>query len=419
MFSSQLIDRAPLVPATHPLPNGNTLFYFPNANIDLVKLDFTFEAGSAYQQLRSQAHAANQLFGEATSLHEASAIAEFLDFRGIVVERMADVCQGNISFYFLRKYAQELFPLLREMFDHPLVTPQLFEAYVGRRRQTIATNFQQTKYRARNRFYELLYGFDHPMGCYATVDDLDLLSLDAVSAFMRQHYQLANAHIILGGCVDSELLALADRYLAPSPYAPQSPIRLPQPPQLSDEQTDALLMPAAVQSSLRIGSILPFQWDHPDYAPFMVLNTILGGYFGSRLMSNIREDKGYTYGIYSQTQIFRDSIVFFITADVAAEATRSAVEEVFREIALLQQQPVPDEELERVRNVMMGDFIRSIDGTFEISERYRQMVFTHVTEQFTDNYLHAIQHVTPATLQRLAQKYLTTLTTVTAGPCND
>ena len=151
----------------------------------------------------------------------------------------------------------------------------------------------------------------------------------------------------------------------------------------------------------------------------MVLNTILGGYFGSRLMSNIREDKGYTYGIYSQTQIFRDSIVFFITADVAAEATRSAVEEVFREIALLQQQPVPDEELERVRNVMMGDFIRSIDGTFEISERYRQMVFTHVTEQFTDNYLHAIQHVTPATLQRLAQKYLTTLTTVTAGPRND
>ncbi|MBQ2538957.1 MAG: insulinase family protein, partial [Bacteroidales bacterium] len=262
MFSLQLIDRAPLVPATHPLPNGNTLFYFPNANIDLVKLDFTFEAGSAYQQLRSQAHAANQLFGEATSLHEASAIAEFLDFRGIVVERMADVCQGNISFYFLRKYAQELFPLLREMFDHPLVTPQLFEAYVGRRRQTIATNFQQTKYRARNRFYELLYGFEHPMGCYATVDDLDLLTLDAVSAFMRQHYQLPNAHIILGGCVDSELLALADRYLAPSPYAPQSPIRLPQPPQPSYGQTDALLMPAAVQSSLRIGSVLPFQWDH-------------------------------------------------------------------------------------------------------------------------------------------------------------
>ena len=148
----------------------------------------------------------------------------------------------------------------------------------------------------------------------------------------------------------------------------------------------------------------------------MVLNTILGGYFGSRLMSNLREDKGYTYGIYSQTQIFRNSIALFITADVATDATADAVAEINREIDLLRQQPVADAELDRVRNYMMGDFIRSIDGTFEISERYRQMVATDVDERLSAQLLDAIATVTPAQLLDLAQTTLTDLTTVTAGP---
>ena len=410
---------APLIPQQHRLSNGNILYYFPNDNLDLVKLDFTVEAGSAYQQLKSQAHAANQLFGEATTLHDAPTIAEFLDFRGIVVERMTDTCQGNISYYFLRKYADELFPLLREMFDHPEVTPQLFEAYVAQRRQKIAMGFQQTNYVARNRFYELLYGFDHPLGCYATVSDLDLLTLDSVYQFLRRHYSLAHAHIVLAGHVDEDLLTLADRYFSPEAPTGEHPVRLQLPapaPVVSAEVSPAVLMPSAVQSSLRIGRVLPMAWHDPHYAQFMVLSTVLGGYFGSRLMSNIREDKGYTYGIYSQTQVFRDSIVFFITAEVAAHATQPAVQEVMCEIDRLQQQPIPEEELERVRNVMMGDFIRSIDGTFELSERYRQMYFTDVTEQLTTNYFDAVQHVTPAQLQALAQHLLTDLTTVTAGP---
>ena len=156
-------------------------------------------------------------------------------------------------------------------------------------------------------------------------------------------------------------------------------------------------------------------WDSTDYARFLVLNTVLGGYFGSRLMSNIREDKGYTYGIYSTTQIHRGSIVFYITADVAAEASQAAVGEVFYEIERLQQELIPEEEMERVRNYMMGDFIRSIDGVFELSERYRQMSTTHVTEQFTTNLLDAIAHVTPAQLQTLAQSSLTDLVTVVVG----
>ena len=216
------------------------------------------------------------------------------------------------------------------------------------------------------------------------------------------------------GYIDDALLTLADQYLSPVEEVPVAEPVLPA-PHSNNQALKQSSIPNAVQSTIRIGRILPLPWDSTDYARFLVLNTVLGGYFGSRLMSNLREDKGYTYGIYSMTQIYRGSIVFFLTADVAAEATQSAVDEIFQEIKRLQQQPVTDEELDRVRNYMMGDLIRSIDGVFDISERYRHIAATHVTEQLTANLLDAILHVTPDQLQTLAQTYLTDLVTVTVG----
>ena len=424
----------PLIPKTHTLPNGSTVYLFPNDNLELVKLDFTVEGGSAHQSAMSQAHAANTLFGEATQLHTAEEMAEFMDFRGIVAERMIDTCTGNVSFYFLRRYADELLPLIREMFDRPLVPQSLFDAYRSQREQQIRANFQKTAYMARLAFYEQLYTFEHPLGAYAHPEDVAKLTLDHVSAFMQEHYRLEAAHIVLAGQIDDELLALVDRHLSPAITSEPHPRVVLSNPSKSlnresindcgshssqftvhGSQSIHVAMPSAVQTSLRIGRVLPLAWSDPDYARFLVLNTILGGYFGSRLMSNIREDKGYTYGIYSMTQVFRGSVVFYITADVAADVTQAAVDEVFCEIRRLQDEPVPQEELELVRNYMMGDFIRSIDGTFELSERYRQMVATDVTEQLTRNLLDAIQHVTPERLQSLARTYLTDLLTVTAG----
>ncbi|MCQ2274424.1 MAG: insulinase family protein [Bacteroidales bacterium] len=407
----------PLVPQQYRLTNGNTVYYFTNESLQLVKLDFTFEAGSAYQQLKSQAHAANQLMAEATLYHTAQEIADFMDFRGIVIERMADVTQGNISVYFLRKYAAELLPLLNEMFSAPLVTAQLFDAYISRRRLKIAQGFQQTNYVARNHYYELLFGPQSPMGTYAKPGDLDQLTLESVRQFIARHYTLAHAHIVLSGLVDTALLDMVNQHLGQAvdsnpitPYAHQGYQTFEQPCRKH------VVVPNAVQSTLRIGNLLSMPWNSAEYAQFMVLNTVLGGYFGSRLMSNLREDKGYTYGVYSQTQVFRGAIVFYITADVAAQATQPAVDEVLHEVRRLQTELIPDVELDRVRNFMMGDFIRSIDGTFEISERYRQMVANSINDQFAVNYLQAVQQVTPQQLQQLAQRHLSSLFVVTAGP---
>ena len=186
-----------LRPQTHILPNMRPLHFFPNDALGLVKLDITLEAGSRYQPMKCLSHAANHLFGEATGQHDARQVAEFLDFRGIVVERMTDVCVGNLSFYFLRRYAEELFPLIREMYDAPLVTKPMFDACIASRRQQLATGFQKTSYVARNRFYELLYGLDHPLGTYAVPDDVDALTIECVNDFIQRHYRLPHAKMVL------------------------------------------------------------------------------------------------------------------------------------------------------------------------------------------------------------------------------
>jgi len=138
----------------------------------------------------------------------------------------------------------------------------------------------------------------------------------------------------------------------------------------------------------------------------MILTTLLGGYFGSRLMSNLREDKGFTYGIYARTQIYRGVIVFFITADVAASAADAAEKEILYELQRLIDKPVSEEELDLVKVVLAGDFIRSVDGVFERAARFGDMLGTHVTEQLTENLREALGSVTPQQLQQLAARIL-------------
>ena len=391
---------------------------FPNLATPLVKLDLTFEAGSRYQSQPCVAQAANQLMGQATRHHDAEWVAEFLDFRGITIERAADTCTACLSFYFLRRYAHELLPLIREMIEQPVLTSTLFEAHVSKRRQQLEVNLRKTSSVARNIWYEALFGPNHPLGVHATPEDVDRLTPDLITAFWRERYK--DYWITLSGNVDDALVEMVSNSTRHTPQSlrDSSPNLGEQLEILTASDRGSHSSPklgevaqraggvCSPQFSIRVGRVLPFRWNDPDYHKFMVLNTLLGGYFGSRLMSNLREEKGYTYGIYSQTQIYRGLIVFFITADVAAEAADDSLVQVDAEMRRLQEEPVTDDELRRVCTYMRGDHLRSIDGIFELAERRRQMATTGVGEEFFDLFLNALDTTTPADIQRLARQHL-------------
>jgi predicted Zn-dependent peptidase len=162
----------------------------------------------------------------------------------------------------------------------------------------------------------------------------------------------------------------------------------------------------AIQSAIRVGRPM-FNKTHADYAGMQVLNTILGGYFGSRLMKNIREEKGYTYGIGSAVVSMIHGGYFFIASEVGAEVCSSALEEVYKEMDILRMEPIPEEELQMVKNYMLGSFLKSIDGAFNLVDRWKGIMFYNLGYEYYDRFINTVSTISPPELMMLAQKYLT------------
>src|SRR6185312_12597437 len=161
----------------------------------------------------------------------------------------------------------------------------------------------------------------------------------------------------------------------------------------------------ALQSAIRIGT--PFiNRQHPDFPAVQVLNTVLGGYFGSRLMNNIREDKGYTYGIGAGVSSYRQGGAMFIATEVGAEVCKAAVSEIEKEINLLKTELIPDEELSLVRNYMMGSLLGSLENVFSHADKFKNLHFSGLGYDYYDRYVDAVKTVSAERLKELANQYL-------------
>lgn len=391
---------------TYPMENGHTLYVLPSASTELVRLDLIHEAGSAYQPQLLCAAATNRLFTLATAGMSASEMAEFIDYRGIVVEHNPDIFTCTTTFYLLRRYFDELLPVVETMLREPAFPLPEFETFIKKRHQELLASQQKTADVARKLFYQNLFGADHPLGRYAEPDDALRLRRETVAQYFVERYPYG-ADVVLSGNVDDAAITrlLRSSEIQRGKGRDDKPSTLAQPVPLSQKSFSAHI-PSAVQTSLRVGRVVPMTWDNPDFPLLMLLTTMLGGYFGSRLMSNLREDKGYTYGIYARIQIYRGVSVFSIATDVAGGVADDAEKEIRHELQRLCDELVTDDELQLVKTVLTGDFIRSVDGIFERAERLCHMLSTHVTEHFTDNLRAALENATPTRLQEVAQRVL-------------
>lgn len=402
----EIPDIKTLQPETYTLSNGVTLYLFPSASTELVKMDFLAEAGSAYQAKKLVAGAANKLFVTASETMDTERLAEFIDYRGIIIDSNIDALCSTTTFYTLHRHLYDLLPVMDDLLHRPAFPEREFEVFKNKRRQKLLTLQRKSREVARKLFYESLFDATHPLARYAEPEDVDCLDLEDVKTFYHSRHRVGDLNLVVSGKVDDRLLAALDsRFGHDHPTTGLSRCDLAVDGAERRGRTERAI-DGAVQTTLRVGRILPLAWNSQEYAQFMVLTTLLGGYFGSRLMSNLREDKGYTYGIYAHTQIYRGVTVFYIIADVAGNVAEEAEKEIFHELRRLAEEPVGAEELDLVRVVMAGDFIRSVDGIFERSARFCDMMGTDVDERLTENLREALDSVTPAQIQQLAARYL-------------
>jgi predicted Zn-dependent peptidase len=173
----------------------------------------------------------------------------------------------------------------------------------------------------------------------------------------------------------------------------------------------------SLQASLRLGRPWPSP-QHPDTHRLQLLVKVLGGYFGSRLMKNIREDKGLTYGIYAQSLAREHGSTLLIGTDVNGESADIAIREINLELRRLQEELISDEELDTVKNYMLGKFANELSTVFEQADKYRTTVLLGLPADYYSQFVTQIQATDAATLQRLAQEYLTPehMQVVVAGP---
>ena len=166
-----------------------------------------------------------------------------------------------------------------------------------------------------------------------------------------------------------------------------------------------LSLPGAVQDSIRIGCPM-MDIGHPDYAPMRVLATVLGGYFGSRLMQNVREEKGYTYDIGAHFVTAIPQTLFCIYCEAQAGKAREVIDEVCKEMHRLQTELIPDDELRMVRNYMAGDLCRNYETAFDLIDAYLFEERLALPATHFDQVFDAVQTVSPQRLRQLAQQYL-------------
>ncbi len=389
------------------LSNGSRLLVINEGDVDVCRIDLVFNAGSRYQQRKLVASSAMSLMTEGTASKSSLEISEYFDYWGSFVGISADKDFAKATAYSLTKYLPQTLKMLEEVVKKPSYPLSELEIWARRGKQTLMVEMDKTSTLARMDFFKTIFGQSHPYGAFALPTDYDGLSANDLKSYHTNHIGSQGATIILSGNVsDANIDAVIEHFgTLPWGNSVAQPAQIVSNAQLEGKQVFTQKK-GALQSAIRVGREL-FTRSHPDYPDLAVANTVLGGYFGSRLMKNIREEKGYTYGIGSYILTFRDSGAFIISTDVGAGYTEATLSEIRKELHRLSTEPVPNDELNRVRSYLMGEALRSINGSFAIADNILSLHnYNNLDFEFYQRLLNSISTITPERVMQIVAKWL-------------
>lgn len=386
------------------LSNGARLHYIKSETQPVIRLDFVFKAGKWYEEQVGVADLTGKMLFEGSMNYTAKHIAEKVAYYGASFENNHGYDRSEFTLYCLSKYVRELLPLVLDVLQNPVFPTEEFELLRKRDIQNLKVQRQKNNYLATHSFTKLVYGDTHPYVYGLDEHVLDTIAKGELENFYKSRYSTDQLEVFACGAIDDELEKLLEQEIS-TLHLSGAPAELKVKNAGVEKDEDFVLMPESLQSSIRIGKQFPLI-GHEDYHKLVVLNEILGGYFGSRLMRNIREDKGYTYGIYSAISPKEQDSLFFVGTDVNYQVTDKTIGEIHKEIKLLQEELVPEDELQTVKSYMLGKFLNDIATIFEQCDRYKRIVLHKLPYEHYNNYISTIRGVTAEELQALANQYI-------------
>lgn len=400
------IDRIDIVKAEKRILSNGIPVYFVNAGSqDVVKIDFIFEAGTWFQPINLIASMCNSMLEEGCAGYAAAEIAEKFDFYGSYIQLMADQNYGYVNIVSLGKHLPAILEMTEKMIKHSVFPEYELEVLMDKNKQKFLLENEKVRTLCQKKFTQVMFGEAHPYAITNKLEDFDLINREVLMQFYQSYYHSKNCRIILAGKVDEHVLNKLESHFGGTDWQSNSV-----------KKTDFAICPDpqkyhhvekanGSQSAIRVGKLWVGK-SHPDYHALSILITILGGYFGSRLMANIREEKGYTYGIGSFVLSLKHVSYLIITTEVGNEYLEPTLKEISIEMKKLQTELISEDELATVKSYLLGEFLRDFDGPFALAGSFKAINDFDLDYSFYDRYLTVLRRLTSEELMRLAQQYL-------------
>ena len=386
------------------LRNGADVYAINAGAEEVLQLEWVFYAGNWFEKKNLVAASTNFMLKNGTSTRTAFQLNEHFEYYGSYLNRNCFNETAVITLHCLNKHIEVLLPVVKELMVDSIFPQDEMDVYRQNMKQRLNVNLKKSDFVAGRLIDAYLFGNDHPYGKFSSFEDFDALNREELLEFYNEHYKNGKFLVFAAGKLPPNLFPLLDQYFGDIPCRQVEVFDIPN--QKAEEKKYRITNdPQGIQGAIRLGSNFPNR-HHPDFIKVQVLNNLFGGFFGSRLMSNIREDKGYTYGIYSYLQNHIQESAWVISTEAGRDVCEATIWEVYKEMEGLRNAPVKKEELLLVRNYMMGTILGDLDGPFHIINRWKNIILNGLDGDYFYKQIEAIKTVSAEEIQELANKYL-------------
>ncbi len=390
-----------IAPKKYDLSPTVPLYHMKEVQNETARFDLYFDGGNCRGD-KGIPGFTNGLLFSGTPTKTSIQIHEKINSLGGFIESGVSVENAAVSMYCLREYLPNILETVLDAITNVNFDEAEIKELTADRKQKWRIDLEKVSTLAQQEFRAKLFASNDRYAVNLTEEDFDNVQRKNLKEFHAKYYlQGLTKVVIVGNFEEDAILQIAKSFeplLAPE-------IEKFDPNVLHEPGSQIIEKEGALQTAIRAGRML-FNKNHPDYLDFMFLNTILGDYFGSRLMTNIREDKGYTYGIGSMMAELDGTGYFMIATEVGKEVRDETLKEIQFELTRLQTEMVPENEMQLVRNYMLGQLLKSADGAYAMVDLFISAELHGKSLEFYNEAIHAIHAITPERIKKLAQKYL-------------
>ncbi|MFI5132008.1 MAG: M16 family metallopeptidase [Chitinophagales bacterium] len=386
------------------LKNGVDVYTIDAGAEEVLSVEWVFYAGNWFEDQNLVAASANFLLKNGTSNKTAFQVNEHFEYYGSYLNRACYNETATVSLHCLNKHIAELLPVVKELLTDSVLPEEELAIYQQNMKQRLKVNLKKSEFIAGRLIDTYLYGEQHPYGKYTREEDFDKLNRQQLLDFYDHYYKQGKFVMFVAGKLPSNLEQLLNENFGDLPNSNIGTRAIPSHPS-TERKFRITNDKEGVQGSIRLARNFPNR-HHADFLKVQVLNSLFGGFFGSRLMSNIREDKGYTYGIHSFLQNHIHESAWMISTEAGKDVCEPAIQEIYKEMKALREELVDEEELLLVRNYMMGGILGELDGPFQIIARWKNIILNGLDEKYFYDSINTIKTISAEEILGLAQKYL-------------